>query len=327
MTPASESLGFNSFKEDVLRVSEEKTRGNIRELSKVFIDYGLCDEDFIKRLSEDQVRKGQKVFSPHYPYSDLIKKNTYQQQMHALKKEVHKLADFLKNDKRKVIVLLEERGFAGSDFLSREISRLFNLEERHKLNAEPLNQVDGDWFFKSFLEQLPKKGQLTVMPASWYKRLSVQSVLEQCDLDQQLEFDEQIEEVEEHLVEEGHTLLKFWLSISPEEQLRRAYVAIKQGQKLSEFELASLYYFISFTEAKEKMFFETDFSFAPWTIVRCDDSLRASLNLVKFLCQSFDYPQKDHELVKYDSQLIGEPGDLNIRPLVGGANLSLVVSS
>jgi polyphosphate kinase 2 (PPK2 family) len=150
---------------------------------------------------------------------------------------------------------------------------------------------------------------------SWYNRAGVERVMGFCTTEEYLEFMREAPEFERMLVNSGLDLTKFWFSVSQQEQRTRFIIRqvdpVRQW-KLSPMDLESLDKWDAYTEAKEAMFFYTDTSDAPWTVVKSNDKKRARLEAIRHVLEKFDYPGKDSEVVgKPDRRIIGPPSLLS----------------
>ena len=177
----------------------------------------------------------------------------------------------------------------------------------------PTEREKGEWYFQRYIEHLPTKGEIVLFDRSWYNRAGVERVMGFCNDEEYKEFLRQAPEFERNLVRSGIHLIKFWFSVSREEQRRRfkerKVHPLKQW-KLSPVDLASLDKWDDYTRAKEAMFFATDTADSPWTVIKSNDKKRARLNAMRYVLHSLPYKDKD-------VQRIGMVDDL----IVGRANI------
>ncbi|MDX1735592.1 MAG: polyphosphate kinase 2, partial [Halioglobus sp.] len=171
------------------------------------------------------------------------------------------------------------------------------------------------WYFQRYISHLPSAGEIVLFDRSWYNRAGVERVMDFCSPADYLEFMRQCPELERMLVRSGIRLYKYWFSVSQQEQVRRFDARktdpLKQW-KLSPIDKASLSRWEDYTEAKEAMFFYTDTSDAPWTIVKSDDTKRARLNAMRHFLASLPYSDKHPRIARGPDPLI-----------VGGSSLVL----
>lgn len=163
--------------------------------------------------------------------------------------------------------------------------------------------------FQRYVEHLPTRGEIVLFDRSWYNRAGVERVMGFCSDEEYEDFIRQVPEFERNLVSSGIHLVKFWFSVSRDEQLRRFKQRkthpLKQW-KLSPIDMASLDKWDDYTSAKEAMFNYTDTSEAPWTVVKSNCKKRARLNAMRYVLSRFDYANKDIETVgKIDRLLVG----------------------
>ncbi|WP_238670388.1 polyphosphate kinase 2 [Micromonospora alfalfae] len=183
--------------------------------------------------------------------------------------------------------------------------------------AKPDEREAAQWYFQRWLAHLPAAGEIVLFDRSWYNRAGVERVMGFCSRKEYLEFLRQAPELERMLVRSGIRLVKFWFSVSQNEQ--RTRFAIRQVDpvrqwKLSPMDIASLDRWDEYTEAKEAMFFWTDTADAPWTVVKSNDKKRARLEAMRHVLHRFDYTGKDLAVVGApDPQIIG-PAGLDLGP-------------
>jgi polyphosphate kinase 2 len=174
---------------------------------------------------------------------------------------------------------------------------------------QPSEREKGQWYFQRYIERLPTSGEIVLFDRSWYNRAGVERVMGYCTDDDYEEFMRQCPVFEQNLVNSGIHLVKFWFSVSRDEQRRRFKEReshpLKQW-KLSPVDMASLDQWDNYTKAKEAMFFHTDTADAPWTVIKSDDKKRARLNALRFLLHSFPYAEKGPERIGVvDPLLVG----------------------
>jgi polyphosphate kinase 2 (PPK2 family) len=159
------------------------------------------------------------------------------------------------------------------------------------------------------VQHLPTNGEIVLFDRSWYNRAGVERVMGFCTEQEYVEFMRQAPEFEHNLVHSGIHLIKYWFSVSRDEQRRRFREReahpLKQW-KLSPIDMASLDKWNDYTKAKEAMFFHTDTADAPWTVIKSDCKKRARLNALRYLLHSFPYEAKDVERIgTVDPLLVG----------------------
>ena len=245
-----------------------------------------------------------------YPYEYLLSRKSYEKQKYRLQVELLKLQAWVKDTGQKVVVLFEGRDAAGKGgTIKRFMEHLNPRGARVVALDKPTEDERGQWYFQRYVRHLPTSGEIVLFDRSWYNRAGVERVMGFCSDHDYAEFMRQCPVFEQNLVNSGIHLVKFWFSVSREEQRRRFKEReshpLKQW-KLSPVDMASLDKWDSYTKAKEAMFFHTDTADAPWTVIKSDDKKRARLNALRYLLHSFPYKAKDPERIGVvDPLLVG----------------------
>jgi len=210
----------------------------------------------------------------------------------------------------RVIILFEGRDAAGKGgTIKRMMEHLNPRGARVVALDKPSEEERGQWYFQRYVQHLPTRGEIVLFDRSWYNRAGVERVMSFCTPEEYQEFIRQVPEFERNLVRSGIILFKFWFSVSREEQKRRfkdrATHPLKQW-KLSPIDKASLNKWDDYTKAKERMFFFTDTSDAPWTVVKSNCKKRARLNAMRFVLHKVPYENKSLKtLGKVDPLIVG----------------------
>ncbi len=245
-----------------------------------------------------------------YPYRYLLSRRSYERQKYRLQVELLKLQSWIKDSGQKVVVLFEGRDAAGKGgTIKRFMEHLNPRGARVVALDKPSDDERGQWYFQRYVRHLPTRGEIVLFDRSWYNRAGVERVMGFCSDHEYREFMRQAPVFEQNLVHGGIHLIKFWFSVSREEQRRRfgerESHPLKQW-KLSPIDKASLDKWEDYTRAKEAMFFHTDTADAPWTVIKSDDKKRARINALRFLLHSFPYTQKDPARIgAVDTLLVG----------------------
>ncbi|MGO8780108.1 MAG: polyphosphate kinase 2 [Rhodomicrobium sp.] len=258
-------------------------------------------------LAEDWRRGG-------YPYKYKMLSRDYEQQKFHLQTELLKLQAWVKELRQRVIIIFEGRDAAGKGGTIKRFMEHLNPRGARVVALEKPSDVErGQWYFQRYVQHLPTAGEVVLFDRSWYNRAGVERVMGFCSEADYEEFLRQAPEFERNLVRSGIHLIKFWFSVSRDEQRRRFKERrnhpLKQW-KLSPVDLASLDKWDDYTRAKEAMFFHTDTADSPWTVVKSDDKKRARLNAMRYVLHALPFAGKDAER-------IGSVDDL----LVGRANI------
>ena len=270
-------------------------------------------EDIVNRVTNTPDKK--QIISCLYPYEYRMSKSDYEKEIALLQIELVKMQSWLIHSKEKVVLLFEGRDAAGKGgTIVRFTENLNPRSARVVALAKPTDREKGEWYFQRYVSHLPTCGEIVFFDRSWYNRAGVEKVMGFCSPTEYLEFMRQAPEFERMLTRSGAHLVKFWFSVSREEQLRRflsrAQDPLKQW-KLSPMDVESLSRWDDYTEAKKSMLFYTDTADAPWTIVRSDDKKRARINAIKFLLRQIPYTGKDEPLLSdMDTLIVGSASEI-----------------
>ena len=261
-----------------------------------------------------------------YPYKNLMSRRTYERQKYRLQVELLKLQAWVKETGQKVVILFEGRDAAGKGGTIKRFMEHVNPRGARVVALEKPSELErGQWYFQRYVQHLPTAGEIVLFDRSWYNRAGVERVMGFCTDEEYQEFMRQAPEFERMMVRNGTHLLKFWFSVSREEQRRRfkerKVHPLKQW-KLSPIDLASLDKWDSYTKAKEAMFFHTDTADAPWTVIKSDCKKRARLNAMRYILHRLPYARKDAARIgPLDSLIVGranvvfERGEEFVAPL------------
>jgi polyphosphate kinase 2 len=245
-----------------------------------------------------------------YPYKNLLSRRSYEKQKYHLQVELLKLQAWVKETGQRVVILFEGRDAAGKGGTIRRLMEHLNPRGARVVALEKPSEVEqGQWYFQRYVSQLPTAGEITLFDRSWYNRAGVERVMGFCNNDEYLEFMRQAPEFERNLTRSGIHIIKFWFSVSREEQLRRfkerEIHPLKQW-KLSPIDLASLDKWDDYTKAKEAMFFHSDTADSPWTVIKSDCKKRARLNAMRYVLHKLPYANKDLSAIgPLDPLLVG----------------------
>ncbi|HJV25515.1 MAG TPA: polyphosphate kinase 2 [Aromatoleum sp.] len=245
-----------------------------------------------------------------YPYRNLMLRKNYEKQKYQLQVELLKLQAWVKETGQRVVVLFEGRDAAGKGGTIKRFMEHLNPRGARVVALEKPSDVErGQWYFQRYIQHLPTRGEIVMFDRSWYNRAGVERVMGFCSPDEYAEFMRQVPEFERNLVRSGIHLIKFWFSVSREEQRRRFKEREKhplKQWKLSPIDLASLDKWDDYTKAKEAMFFYTDTADAPWTVVKSDCKKRARLNAMRYILHKLPYTNKDIDRARaLDPLLVG----------------------
>ena len=236
-----------------------------------------------------------------YPYKNLMSRRNYEREKYHLQVELLKLQAWVKETGQKVVILFEGRDAAGKGgSIKRFMEHLNPRGARIVALEKPSEAERGQWYFQRYVQHLPTAGEIVMFDRSWYNRAGVERVMGFCSDEEYLEFMRQAPEFERMLVRNNVHLIKFWFSVSREEQRRRFKEREKhplKQWKLSPIDLASLDKWDDYTKAKEAMFFYTDTADAPWTVIKSNCKKRARLNAMRYVLHKLPYKGKDLQAI------------------------------
>ncbi|MEY2840738.1 MAG: polyphosphate kinase 2 [Pseudomonadota bacterium] len=226
----------------------------------------------------------------------------YFRELFRLQAELVKLQDWVVATKHKVVILFEGRDAAGKGGVIKRITQRLNPRVcRVAALPAPNDRERTQWYFQRYCEHLPAGGEIVLFDRSWYNRAGVERVMGFCSDDQYEEFFRSAPEFERMLTRSGIQLIKYWFSISDDEQrlrfLGRIHDPLKQW-KLSPMDLESRRRWEEYTKAKETMLERTHIPEAPWWVVPADDKKKARLNCIQHLLNQMPYSEVDRPSIE-----------------------------
>ena len=217
----------------------------------------------------------------------------YLAELGKLQIELVKLQEWVKARGLKVVVIFEGRDAAGKGGCIKRITECLNPRiARVVALPTPSDREKTQWYFQRYVSHLPAGGEIVLMDRSWYNRANVEHVMGFCTEEEYQEFLRSCPEYERMLVRSGIILIKYWFSVSDEEQERRFRARIDDPTKrwkLSPMDLGSRTHWVEYSMAKDQMFKYTDIKQAPWWVVNSDDKKRARLNCIHHLLSQIPY--------------------------------------
>jgi polyphosphate kinase 2 len=250
----------------------------------------------------------QPTWRQDYPYDNRMTEKEYQAAKRSLQIELLKMQSWVKSTQSRVACLFEGRDAAGKGGTIKRFTENLNPRGARVVALEkPTEREATQWYFQRYISVLPSGGEIVLFDRSWYNRAGVERVMGFCTPLEYLEFMRQVPDLERMLVRSGMHLIKFWFSVSRDEQ-RRRFAARHSDPvrrwKLSPMDLQSLDKWEDYTAAKEAMFFYTDTADAPWTVVKSNDKKRARIEALRYVLSVLDYTDKDHDVVGTPDPLI-----------------------
>ena len=277
------------------QASGEVTAGLIGEVGRTLT------EDDLRRVN---TRRGllQLIKSKNIDLEDVRKTLLYEQELQQLQVELVRLQRWVQADGQRIAILVEGRDAAGKGGTIRRFTEHLNPRAMRVVALpKPTDDERGQWYFQRYIRQLPNKGEIVFFDRSWYNRAVVEPVMGFCSKKEHQRFLQQVTEFEHMLYEDGVTIIKFWFSISKEEQASR-FEARRQNPlkqwKLSPVDEKAQELWDSYTRYKEEMFSKTHTTFSPWIIVKANDKQAARLESLRHVLNLLAYKGKDEAQIR-----------------------------
>ncbi len=220
--------------------------------------------------------------------------------------ELVKLQEWIKLKGLKVVVIFEGRDAAGKGGTIKRITEPLNPRIcRVVALPAPTEREQGQWYFQRYVAHLPTAGEMVILDRSWYNRSGVERVMGFCDDEEYEEFLRSAPEFERMLVRSGIQIIKYWFSVSDEEQEKRFQKRLKtptKRWKLSPMDLESRKRWVAYSKAKDNMFAHTDIKQAPWFVVKSDNKKHARLNCIAHLLGQIPYEDLTPESIVLDER-------------------------
>jgi len=236
------------------------------------------------------------------PSGAKLNRKFYEKELRRLQVELVKLQEWVKFKKLKVVVVFEGRDAAGKGGAIKRITESTNPRIcRIVALGTPTEREKTQWYFQRYVTELPAGGEIVLFDRSWYNRAGVECVMGYCSKDEYEEFLRTCPEFERMLVRSGIYLVKYWFSVSDEEQERRFKARLKDPTKrwkLSPMDVESRARWVEYSEAKDSMMAHTDIKEAPWYVIDTDDKRRARLNCIRHLLSLLPYKDLTPKRVK-----------------------------
>ncbi|MCG7866253.1 MAG: polyphosphate kinase 2 [Candidatus Thiodiazotropha taylori] len=231
-----------------------------------------------------------------------IDNKVYEKELFKLQLELVKLQEWIKHKGLKVVVIFEGRDAAGKGGVIKRITQHLNPRIcRVVALPAPTEREQTQWYFQRYVPHLPAAGEMVLFDRSWYNRAGVEKVMGFCNADEYQEFMRSCPEFERMLVRSGIILLKYWFSVSDEEQERRFQSRLEEPHKrwkLSPMDLESRSRWLEYSRAKDEMFAHTDIKQAPWYVVHSDVKKHARLNCIAHLLDQIPYEDLTPESIE-----------------------------
>jgi len=230
------------------------------------------------------------------PIKKTIKKLRYEAELSKLQAEIVDLQKWIAQHKLRVAVIFEGRDAAGKGGSIKRFKEHLNPRtSRVVALTKPTEVEKGQWYFRRYIKVLPNAGEIVFFDRSWYNRAVVEPVMGFCTKEQYQKFMEQVPEFEHLLYEDNLKIIKFWFSISKDEQKRRFEARLSnplKRWKFSPVDMKGQELWDKYTHYKEQMFSKTHTNFSPWIIVKTNSKKQARLESMRYLLSQFDYKGK-----------------------------------
>ncbi len=256
------------------------------------------DEELEMEIDDERLQQELRNISD-WGHKSSLNRREYFKSLLTLQAELVRLQDWVVNTNYKLLVIFEGRDAAGKGGVIKRITQRLNPRVcRVVALPAPSEREKTQWYFQRYVPHLPAGGEMVLFDRSWYNRSGVERVMEFATEDQVEQFFNDVPEFERMLVRSGIKVIKYWFSITDQEQqlrfLMRVHDPIKQW-KLSPMDLQSRVRWEQYTKVKEEMFERTNIPEAPWWIVEGNDKKQARLNCIDHLLQQIPYEDVNHE--------------------------------
>lgn len=254
----------------------------------------FSEEDLLNAKTRNdliKIAKQKKV-----PYKSIMRKVKYLDELKLLQSEFVKLQKHIANNKMRVAILFEGRDAAGKGGSIKRFKEHLNPRtSRVVALTKPTEVEKGQWYFRRYIRVLPNPGEIVFFDRSWYNRAVVEPVMGFCTKEQYDKFILQVPEFEHLLYEDKLKIIKFWFSISKDEQKKRFEGRLNnplKRWKFSPVDMKGQELWDKYTHYKEQMFSRSHTNFSPWIIVKANDKKQARLESMRYILDQFDYEGK-----------------------------------
>jgi len=256
----------------------------------------LSKEDFELYSEKESFKDILKSKISKKRYDSLIDLVDYDSELFKLQAELVDLQQWAAKHKKRVCVLFEGRDAAGKGGAIRRFTEHLNPRSMRVVALTKPTEIEkGQWYFRRYIKELPEPGELVFFDRSWYNRAVVEPVMDFCSDEQYNKFMVQVPEFEHMLYEDGVIIIKFWFSISKEEQKKRFNSRLKnplKQWKFSPVDKEGQIRWDKYTSYKEQMFSQTHTSFSPWIIIKTNSKKQARLESIRYVLSRFEYDRK-----------------------------------
>lgn len=256
----------------------------------------LTKEHFESYAGKEAFKEVVQSNSTKKNFESLMETFDYESELLKLQAELVDLQQWTAKHKKRVCVLFEGRDAAGKGGAIRRFTEHLNPRSMRVVALTKPTEIEkGQWYFRRYIKELPEPGELVFFDRSWYNRAVVEPVMDFCGDEQYQKFMVQVPEFEHMLYEDGVIIIKFWFSISKEEQKKRFKSRLKnplKQWKFSPVDKEGQKRWDKYTFYKEQMFSQTHTSFSPWIIIKTNNKKQARLESIRYVLSRFDYDRK-----------------------------------
>jgi polyphosphate kinase len=247
-------------------------------------------------------KHGDKKGRERAPRTAVLSRKDYVKELRRLQVDLVQLEEWIRHRGLRVVVLFEGRDTAGKGGLIKRMTALLNPRVvRVVALPAPTERERTQWYFQRYVAHLPSAGEMVLFDRSWYNRAGVERVMKFCTDDEYEDFMRTCPQFERMLIRSGIILIKYWLSVSDEEQERRFVARINDPSKrwkLSPMDLQARARWVDYSEAKDHMFAYCDIKEAPWHVVETDNKRTAHLNLISHFLSLIPHKEVPREDIK-----------------------------
>ncbi len=276
--------------------NDKKSKSVTISRAETIAEFRIEDDELPASIEENAFRSGA------YPYEEPLKNKVYEKELERLQIELLKLLAHVKENGQRVVVLFEGRDAAGKGGTIHRITQHLNPRSARVVAlAKPTETERGQWYFQRYVTQMPTAGEIVLFDRSWYNRAVVEPVMGFCKPEETEAFYGQVQDFERLLVQDGIHLIKIWLHIGREMQMKRFHKRFHdplKKWKLSPIDFKAQEKWPDFSNAIDTMLGRSDSASAPWTVVLANDKRRTRLEVIRHILSTMDYAEKNKTLVK-----------------------------
>lgn len=291
---------------------------NTNEMSWIEAEYQDSLDEELEMEIDDLLHNPELAKLKHVKQGSTIDRQVYFHELLRLQGELVKLQDWIIDTNYKLVVIFEGRDSAGKGGVIKRITQRLNPRVCKVVALPaPTEREKSQWYFQRYVPHLPAGGEMVLFDRSWYNRAGVERVMNFADDNQVEQFFNDVPEFERMLVRSGILLIKYWFSITDEEQQMRFQMRIHdplKQWKLSPMDLQSRIRWEDYTRVKEEMFERTNIPEAPWYIVEGNDKKRARLNCIHHLLQQIPYAEVPHETATLPERVFNPDYERQVLP-------------